>query len=239
MKRPARTFVLFIFLALFPALILFGDESPEWKVIFEKMEKAYAAVNDYRAEVEVRTYGKDGSSETERFLYTFRKPGSIRLDFESPHGGMILIYPDKKGKVAVRPPGIAHFMKLHLAPGNPLITVSSGQPIDKTDLGSLIEHIGRSLTDERQGPVDEWSEAGNVNIRVPGLNHFRNHAPTLYEFSIDTRLWLPVAVKEMTPEGVLQRIVTFHNLEVNKNIPENLFRLDGEEEASQEGKGRK
>ena len=136
------------------------------------MENTFAAVTDYRAEVEVRTYRSEGSFQTDRFLYTFKKPKSIRLDWESPHKGMILVYPDKKGKVAIRPPGFAHFMKLHLAPGNPLIRVSSGQPIDKTDMGLLIEYIAHSLTDERRGPIEVRNEAGNAGDTGAGPEPF-------------------------------------------------------------------
>jgi outer membrane lipoprotein-sorting protein len=234
--RYAQLFFLFVVLPAFAAL---GEELPEWRALLDGMEKTYATVTDYRAEVEVRTYGSEGSFETDRFLYTFKKPKSIRLDWESPHKGMILVCPDKKGKVAIRPPGFAHFMKLHLAPDNPLIRVSSGQPIDKTDMGLLIEHIAHSLADERRGPIEVWNEAGNAEIRVLGLNHFRNEVLTLYEFSVDTRLGLPVGVKETSPEGKPQRIVTFRNLEINKNVPDSLFTLDEEKGTAKEEKDEK
>ena len=220
--RFVQLLLIFVTVSAFPAFA----EEPEWRALLDRVEKAYAALTDYRAQVEVRTYGTDGSFETERFLYTFKKPKWIRLDFEAPHTGMVLVYPDKDGKAAVRFPGFARFVKLHLAPDNPLIRVSAGQPIDTTDMGHLIEHIVHSCTDERRSPIESWHEGENAGIRVEGLNHFRNETPTLYEFSIDTRLWLPAGVKEMTPRGAPQRTVMFHNIEVNRDAPESLFTLD-------------
>ncbi len=85
-----------------------------------QMEAAYAEVTDYQANLEIRTYGEDGSFEAKKFLYTFKKPKWIRLDFESPHSGMVLVYPDKNGKVVVRPGGVAHIFQSHLSAGNPL-----------------------------------------------------------------------------------------------------------------------
>ena len=74
-------------------------QTPNIQGLLKKMESAYAQVTDYQAKMEVRTYSNDHSSKTEKFLYTFKKPKKIRLDIESPHPGMILVYPDHKGKV--------------------------------------------------------------------------------------------------------------------------------------------
>ena len=75
--------------------------------------------------------------------------------------------------------------------------------------------------------------------RVLGLNHFRNETLTLYEFAIDTCLGPPVGVKEISPEGNPQRIATFRNLEINKNVPDSLFALDEEKATEKEEKDEK
>jgi hypothetical protein len=103
-------------------------------------------------------------------------------------------------------------------------------------MGLLIEYIAHSLTDERRGPIEVRNEAGNAEIRVPGLNHFQNGILTLYEFFIDTHLGLPMDVKKMSPEGNPQRIATFRNLEINKNVPDSLFALDEEKGTEKEEK---
>jgi outer membrane lipoprotein-sorting protein len=194
--------------------------------LLKKMETAYAGVNDYRASMEVRTFKEDGSSETERFFYTFKKPKWIRLDFESPHAGMILVYPDKNGKVAVRPAGLAHFLKFHLAPDSRLLKGSSGQRIDQTDIGLLIKNIAHSLTDQRRGPVEMVEENGHVRVRVKAVNHFHEDVVTLYQFLIDKKLWLPAKVEESTPDGRVERVITFEGLTINSGVPDSFFQLD-------------
>lgn len=230
--RHGRVILPFLFFVAFPSS---GVANEEWPALLAKIEKAYASVSDYRTNVEVRTYGGDGSSETDRFLYTFKKPRSIRLDFESPHQGMVIIYPDKNGKAEIRPSGFAHFLTLHLAPDNPLLRVSSGQQIDKTDMGLLIENISHSLTDERRGSIQTWDQDGLAVIRVLALNHFQKSTLTLYEFSIDTSRRLPVRVKEMTPEGSLKRTITFRNLEINNGVSESLFLPEEEQGNKKKG----
>jgi outer membrane lipoprotein-sorting protein len=194
--------------------------------LLKKMETAYANVNSYRTRVEVRTFESGGSSEIEKFLYNFKKPKWIRIDFESPHPGMILVYPDKNGKVEVQPAGLAHFLKLHLAPGNRLLKGSSGQRIDQTDLGLLIKNIGHSLTDQRRGPAEITEENGYARIRVLAADHFREDVVTLYRFFIDKRLWLPAKVEEFTPEGHIERSITFEDLRTNNGVPDSFFQLD-------------
>jgi len=158
----------------------------------------------------------------QKFLYTFKKPKWIRLDFESPHSGMVLVYPDKNGKVGVHPPGLAHVFQFHLSSENPLITGPSGQRIDQTDLGLLIKNISLSLTDQRRGPV-EIEEDGYIRIRVLAVNHLQKGIVTLYQFFIDKNLWLPVRVEESTPDGKLERTITFQDLRMNTGVSDSFF----------------
>ena len=190
------------------------------------MKSAYNKVYDYQAKVEVNTYDHDNSFTTENFLYTFKKPNQIRIDLETSHPGMILVYPDRNGKVGVRPSGWASFLKLSLAPDSFLFKVSSDQRIDETDMGLLIENIAKSLTDERHDqPVIE--EAGeHILVGILADNHFRKGVLTRYEFLIDKNTWLPVQVSEFTPKGLPERRVTFNDLKVNIGVKDSFFQLD-------------
>lgn len=193
--------------------------------LLKKMEAAYARVEDYQMNVEVKNYKSDGSSEIQKFLYTFKKPKWIRIDFESPHSGMILIYPDKNGKVRVEPPGLARTFKFDLSPENPLLRTPSGQRVDQTSLELLIQNISHSLTDQRRGPA-HIDENAHVRIRVLATNHFRKGIVTLYQFFIDKHLWLPVEVEESTPEGQLERSIVFQHLRINTGVPASFVKMD-------------
>jgi hypothetical protein len=148
------------------------------------MEGAYTQVMDYQTNIEVKTYRRDGSFAIQKFLYTFKKPDRIRLDFETPHSGLVLVYPDQNGKAVLRPPGLGRFFALHLGPGNSLLRMSSGQRIDETDLGLLIKNIGHSLTDQRRGPVEFAEDDGYLRVRVLADDHFQKGVETLYQFLI-------------------------------------------------------
>ena len=191
------------------------------------MEAAYTAVNDYRTNTEVRTFKGDGSVEIEKFLYTFKKPKLIRIDLESPHKGMILIYTDKDGRVAVQPAGLARLFKFHLAPDSRLLGDPSGQRIDQTDIGLLINHIAHSLRDQRRGPAEIAEEDGYIRIRVLAVDHFHENVDTLYQFYIDKKQWLPGKVEEFKPDGEPKRSIVFKDLRINNGFPDSLFSLNG------------
>jgi len=217
-----------VFLTSLMPVCAVADSEMDPTILLEKMELAYDNVEDYQANVEVITSKSDGSFDTEEFLYSFKKPRMIRLDLGPPHPGVILVYPDRNGKVVVRPSPLLPFFKLHLELDNRLLASSSGQQIDQTDLGLLIRNIGHSLTDHRKGPVEVEEKEGTIEIKVLADNHFRQGVTTIYRFFIDRGLWLPVKVEESHSAGRLERTVTFRNLRINIGIRESLFRLDGD-----------
>jgi outer membrane lipoprotein-sorting protein len=215
-----------------PLAVLLGMSSPgvsgsvesDPAALVDRMKDAYRGVRDYRADVTVRVHHAARPDEIKKFSYAFLKADRIRIDFRKPHDGWTLIYPDKHGEVAVYPAGWLGFMDLHLAPDNPFLVNASGQRINETDLGLLIENIGRSLTTGRRGPVKMSREANILDIQVTADDHFRKEVATRYVFHIDEDFRLPVGVEEYTPEGVLKREVSFHRLETNIGLPESYFR---------------
>lgn len=194
--------------------------------IIGKVKAAYEQVEDYQMETEVKVYHEGQVVETERFLYTFKKPDHIRIDMESPYAGMVLVYPGEDGRVAVKPGGLFGFLKLHLSPDNVLLRTAAGQRIDQTDLGLLIKNIDHSLTDRRHGEVRVSGQDGQVLIEVLAEDHFLAGVLTLYHFFIDKTRWLPVEVREFTPDGILKREVRFRNLRTSIGVPESFFQIN-------------
>ena len=161
------------------------------------MEAAYDEVKDYQTEVETILFKEDGSFKTEKSLYTFKKPKWIRLDFVSPHPGMILVYPDRNGKVLMKPQGLFH-VDVSSELDDPLLQSPSGQRMDQTDLGLLIKNIRHSVTDQRRGPVSLSEDKNTIQIQVLADDHFREGVETRYQFLISKELRLPVEVDQST-----------------------------------------
>jgi outer membrane lipoprotein-sorting protein len=191
--------------------------------VIQRMKTAYAAVQDYESFVEVVKAGRNGSVTDEKFRYTFKKPNRIRLDFETPYRGTVMIYPDKDGKVVVRPWGLKGVFELHLSPESFLLRVPSAQTVDQTDLGLLIRNIARSLGKGRRGEVRIDENEREIRISVVADDHFRQGVITRYRFSVDRKTWLPSEVEESTPDGSFERRIVFHDLKTNIGVPNSTF----------------
>lgn len=195
--------------------------------IISRTKSAYEKVNAYRVETEVTTYRHGQVGERRRFVYTFEKPERLRIDMESPHPGMVLLYPDAQAQVRVRFGGWASFLNFHLSPDSSFLANAAGQRIDQTDFGLLIRNIAHSLTDQRRGPARLRDEDGNWILEVLAEDHFRKGVLTRYRFTIDKATDLPVSVQESTPAGEKERTVTFRHLDTSPDLPADWFKNPG------------
>ena len=225
------TLCLFALHLLLSSNLQAGSPSPGAADLIAKMSAAYSRLTAYQTEVETNEYDRGRVVGTRRFRYSFKKPHQVRIDMETPHPGMRLVYPDEKGKVSVRFGGWKAFLKLHLAPDNVLLRTRSGQRIDQSDFGLLIQNIGHSLTDRRRGEFRLSEGADRLLLDVLAEDHFLVGEVTRYRFIIDKSHWLPVEIREYTPDGLLKRTVNFHKLQTAPDLPDRFFLIDEEDSA--------
>ena len=221
MGKHSFTYSMLLFLHLTLPLPL--AHTAQMETIIQKMEASYATVADYQSTVEVTSAGQEGSLTREKFLYTFKRPKRIRIDFEVPNPGTVVIYSNKDGKVRVRPWGVKGIFELHLDPDSFLLRLNSGQRVDQTDLGLLIVKIRESMEEHRRGPVELSESESAVEMSVVADNHFRGGVTTRYRFSIDKKTWLPVQIEESSLEGSFERRILFLNLRTNIGVPDSTF----------------
>lgn len=96
----------------------------------------YQRVHAYRATI--KSVRLDGG---EIIRYAWQRPGRIRMEFEKPHKGARLIYDPDNNRVYLWPFGGNFLPPMNLAPDNPLLRSPSGQRVDRSDVGALLENI--------------------------------------------------------------------------------------------------
>jgi hypothetical protein len=195
--------------------------------VLAKMEASYAKVSTYQTEMEVREYRKGKYLESKRFLYTFKKPNQLRIDMQYPQPGTVLVYPDKQGKVTLRPGGWTGIVTLHLAPDNSMLASDSGARIDQSDIGLLLRNIRHSLTDQRRGEITLSEAEGRISIEVLADDHFQPGVQTLYRFVFDSARGLPLEEHEATPKGTPKRVTVFGKLKISIPIKDDFFLVKG------------
>ena len=187
--------------------------------VLVRLTRSYERIERYRTETEVTEFREGHVAETKRFRYSFSRPDRIHIEMIAPHPGTTLDYPAGDGKVAVSPGGWAGFLTFHLATGSSLLRTDAGQRIDQTGMGMLIANIARSLTGKRRGEIAEKMENGLLQLEVLSDDHFLPGIRTRYRFTIDTQRWLPVEVREFTPDGVPRRTVRFLDMQTTPRAP--------------------
>ena len=76
----------------------------------------------------------------------------------------------------------------------------------------------------RRGPLEISEDNQYIKITVLAENHFRKGKVTKYRFTIDRNTLFPVEIDEWTPEGVLERKITFRELVINTGVSDSFFR---------------
>jgi len=212
---------LFLLLACEVAATLPESAPSDAGTVVARMTAAFQQMDAYQAEIETNEYQAGRIVTTRRFRFSFRKPDLLRIDMETPHPGMRLVYPDETGRVFVQFGGWKGFLKLRLAPDNPLLATRSGQRIDQSD------NIARSVGEPSRGEPQLVEKDRQLLLEVVAADHFLPGVVTRYRFVIDKTLWLPVAVDELTPDGRMKRTVRFRNLNISPQLPEDFFAIDG------------
>jgi len=178
----------------------------------------YVQVESYS--VIIRSMKQD---KEEQLRYYFKKPGFVRMEFIHPHGGAVLVYSPLTQRVRLWPFGERRFPELNLNPSNPLILSSSGQRVDHSDIGALLENA-RILGGRGKIEVIDISEEMNTShIAVTGFEN--NTVGHVHRFDLwfDMSNQFPTRVISRDLNGDILETVNMDAVELNSPLPESLF----------------
>lgn len=185
-----------------------------------RAEESFRALETYKVTLDSRS-----GDENEKIKYFYKKPGFIRMEFETPHKGAVLVYNPIKREVRLHPFGFMSSFELKLGPEDRLIRSSKGHTVDESDIGALLKNV-RALADA--GSEDTLGEE-NVNgraaeiVRVEGNDGKTVDGTNKYLLWLDKTTSLPLKVKAFGPGGELNEEVLMDDLEVDPKLSEKLF----------------
>ncbi|HET8611024.1 MAG TPA: DUF1571 domain-containing protein [Burkholderiales bacterium] len=180
----------------------------------------YRTIRSY--EVTVRS---SSAGESQIIHYSYRKPGFIRMEFVEPHRGAVLVYDPDTRKARLWPFGISTFPSFTLDPGNSLIQGPSGQRVDHSDVGALLDNV-RTL--QRGGTTHVVGEQEILGLRTLHVT-VRGTPGTVpgnvagYDLWFDVSNCLPVKVESRDAQGQLIETVVMDDFRVDVDFPEHFF----------------
>ncbi len=163
--------------------------------------------------------------ETKVIRYSYRKPGSVRMDFSTPHAGAVLIYNPDNGKVKLWPFGAGTFPVLNLSPTDSLITDENGHRVDRSDIGVLLNNIRRLQQGGTNTLVGEEALAGKptLHLSVIGPEGKAVDAVHRYEVWFDNQSGLPAKVVSYGLGGKLLETVLMEAMAIDVRFPPDFF----------------
>jgi outer membrane lipoprotein-sorting protein len=179
----------------------------------------YRAVDSYQV-----TLKSSAAGESEIVRYTYKKPGFVRMDFERPYQGAVLIYDPLKKQVRLWPFGLKLFA-LTLSPENRLVQSRTGQRVDKSDLGSLWQNV-ETLKGNGETRVlghEIVSAAQVLHITVTGKENFVVDNVHRFDIWLEEKTGFPAKVVSRGADGDLIETVLFEDLKVNPELARDVF----------------
>lgn len=180
----------------------------------------------------LRTYAVTVRSKSpesaEEFKYYYKKPGFVRMEFENPRKGAVLVYNPVTKRVQVRPFKSFKFFVLEMNPDDSILKSGKGHTVDKSDFGALLRNV-EGLRDNGNVEVlgtEEVAGRRAVRVMVEGTHGKTVYGIHKYELWLDEETNLPVKVKAYDLEGELSEEVVMEDLEVNPELGQDLFMLE-------------
>ncbi|HXF65663.1 MAG TPA: sigma-E factor regulatory protein RseB domain-containing protein [Burkholderiales bacterium] len=200
-------------LAVFASLAVGGADPVD--VAIER----YRAVGSYRVTLR-SSYGE--SSDVIR--YSYKKPGFVRMDFVQPHKGAVLIYSPLTRKVRLWPFGTGLF-SLSLSPDNPLVQSPTGQRVDRSDIGALLDNVKALQRNGESAVLGEEIVAGKKTLRIAVTGKGRPATGNVqrYDLWLDSITLLPLKVVSRDARGDVIETVLMDDLDINVELGNELF----------------
>ena len=180
----------------------------------------YQNVASYQVMVTSSSNGK-----TEIMRYYFRKPGNIRMEFVKPFNGAVLIYDPARKQVRLWPFGYRNFPVFTFRPENHLIQSSTGQRVDRSDVGTLFQNV-KALQEHGQTEVagiEPVSGKKTVHVTVEGNQEFSVEAVHRYQLWLDQTTGFPLKISSYNAAGQLIEVVEMNELQLNPQFQDDLF----------------
>ena len=163
--------------------------------------------------------------KSEIIHYYFKKPGYVRMEFVTPHRGAVLVYNPDTARAKLWPFGYRSFPSLTLSPDSSMIQSSTGQRVDRSDVGVLYQNV-RAL--QEHGTIEvlgietvDGHEA--LHVAVAGQGGFAVGAVARYQLWLDRANGFPLKVTSYDAGGEAIETVEMGDLKIGPGFPDGFF----------------
>ncbi len=203
-------------IAALVAMAALGAGNPD---LIDAAIARYRAVDSYQ--VTLRSFHGD-QSDIIRFSY--KRPGFVRMAFVQPHEGAVLIYSPLTKDVRLWPFGET-FFSLTFSPENRLVQSPTGQRVDRSDIGALLDNVKALQREGETAVLGEEMVGGRKTmwLAVSGTGKRVAGNVRRYELWLDSVTLLPLKVVSRDANNEIIETVVMDDLRINVRMPDRLF----------------
>ena len=166
-----------------------------------------------------------GGDKSEIIRYYFKKPGYVRMEFVAPFKGAVLVYNPDTARAKLWPFGYKRFPSLTLSPDSKMIQSSTGQRVDRSDVGVLYQNV-RALQEHGKTEVTgietvDGHEA--LHVAVAGEGGFAVGAVARYQLWLDRTSGFPLKVTSYDAGGRVIETVEMGDLKISPEFSDGFF----------------
>jgi len=164
--------------------------------------------------------------KSEIIHYYFKKPNHVRMEFVTPFKGAVLIYDPGTKRAKLWPFGYRRFPALTLSPSNSVIQSSTGQRVDRSDVGVLYQNV-KKLQDHgatRVVGIELLDGQETVHVVVAGQNGYSVGAVSRYQLWLDRASGFPLKVLSHDIDGQVIEMVEMRKLQIGPEFPFGFFK---------------
>jgi hypothetical protein len=160
---------------------------------------------------------------TDIIRYAYKRPGYVRMDFVSPHKGVVLIYDPQRKAARVWPLGPG-FFSVALDPASRLIRSRTGQRVDRSDIGALLHNVqALQSTGSARSAAADLSGRAALQVTVQGDGDALAGSIRRYDLWLDRDTALPLKVISRDASDRTVEEVLFEDLRLDPDLPLSLF----------------
>jgi outer membrane lipoprotein-sorting protein len=180
----------------------------------------YHTLNAYQA-----TIKSFRDNQGEILHYYYQRPGLIRMEFIQPHNGAVLIYKPEKKRAYIWPFGSTKLPAVVLSPDNRLIQSPTGQKVDHSDIGSLLENVQALQKEGHTEAIGEEPLGQNTSVHliVTGKQDAILGNVHRYHLWLDTKTEFPVKVESYDVNNHMIETVMIEDVRINPVFPDRFF----------------
>jgi outer membrane lipoprotein-sorting protein len=172
------------------------------------------------------TLRSQGSGGEEIIRYSYRAPGYVRMDMESPYRGAVLIYRPDTGKVQLWPFGSpGKRAGISLRPTNRMVRSSHGHRVDQSDVGTLLRNVQQLEQHGNARRLEPTNLDGRPvqHVVVEAEPGQAVHEVARYDLWLDDETLFPLRVMSYDRRGERLESVHLEDVTLDPDLPAEHF----------------